>query len=113
MTKQETIKVITLLMFSYPSQDKLKEEETLKGMVAVWSECFKDDDVNVVLKACKKHIISSKWFPSIAEIKALIDKLVTDEYNAKLEILSRGLRIEISSVEHKQIGGKENENETH
>ena len=113
MTKQETIKVITLLIMSYPSQDKLKEEETLKGMVAVWSECFKDDDVNVVLKACKKHIISNKWFPSIAEIKALVDELVTNANNTLLEILSRGIKIEISSVEHKQIGGKENENETH
>ena len=113
MTKQETIKVITLLMFSYPSQDKLKDEETLKGMVSVWTEFFKDDDAKVVLKACQKHIVTSKWFPSIAEIKALVNELVTEAYNQKLEYLSRNRTIKISFTAKKQIGGSGNEIETH
>ena len=55
MTEQETIKVITLIVMSYPSNDKFKDEDNIKGMVAVWKTIFKDDDVRVVEMAVQKH----------------------------------------------------------
>lgn len=69
MTEQETIKVITLIVMSYPSNDKFKDEDNIKGMVAVWKTIFKDDDVRVVEMAVQKHISINKWPPSIAEVR--------------------------------------------
>ena len=69
MTEQETIKVVTIIVMSYPSTDKFKDEATLKGMVAVWKTIFKDDDAKLVEMAVQKHISVSKWPPSIAEVR--------------------------------------------
>ena len=43
MTEQETIKIVTLIVMSYPSSEKFKDETSLKGMVAVWKTIFKDN----------------------------------------------------------------------
>lgn len=69
MTEQETIKVVTIIVMSYPSSEKFKDETTLKGMVAVWKNIFKDDDAHLVEFAVQKHISVNKWPPSIAEIR--------------------------------------------
>lgn len=69
MTEQETIKVVTLIVMSYPSSEKFKDETSLKGMVAVWKTIFKDDNAQLVEMAVQKHISVNKWPPSIAEIR--------------------------------------------
>lgn len=69
MTEQETVQIITLIVMSYPSNEKLKDETTLKGMVSVWKVIFKDDDARLVETAVQKHIVSNKWPPSIAEVR--------------------------------------------
>lgn len=69
MTEKETIQIVTIIVMSYPASDKFKDETTLKGMVAVWKNIFKDDDVRLVEFAVQKHIASNKWPPSIAEIR--------------------------------------------
>lgn len=75
MTEQETIKVVTIIVMSYPSSEKFKDETTLKGMVAVWKNIFKDDDAKLVEFAVQKHISVNKWPPSIAEIREQMVKL--------------------------------------
>lgn len=69
MTEPETIKIVTLIVMSYPSSDKFKDETSLKGMVAVWKTIFKDDNAQLVEMAVQKHISVNKWPPSIAEIR--------------------------------------------
>ena len=69
MTEQETINIVTLIVMSYPSSDKFKDDTSLKGMVAVWKTIFKDDDVRLVEMAVQKHISVNKWPPSIAEVR--------------------------------------------
>lgn len=69
MTEQETIKILTLIVMSYPSSEKFKDETSLKGMVAVWKTIFKDDNAQLVEMAVQKHISVNKWPPSIAEIR--------------------------------------------
>ena len=69
MTEQETIKIVTLIVMSYPSSEKFKDETSLKGMVAVWKTIFKDDNARLVEMAVQKHISVNKWPPSIAEIR--------------------------------------------
>ena len=75
MTESETIKVVTIIVMSYPSSEKFKDETTLKGMVAVWKNIFKDDDAKLVEFAVQKHISVNKWPPSIAEIREQMVKL--------------------------------------
>lgn len=69
MTEKETAKIVTIIVMSYPSNEKFKDETTLKGMVEVWKNIFKDDDAKLVEFAVQKHIASNKWPPSIAEIR--------------------------------------------
>lgn len=69
MTEKETIQVVTLIVMSYPSSEKFKDETSLKGMVAVWKNIFKDDNAQLVEMAVQKHIAVNKWPPSIAEIR--------------------------------------------
>lgn len=57
MTEQETIKVVTLIVLSYPSNEKFKDETSLKGMVAVWKTIFKDDNAQLVEMAVTKAYI--------------------------------------------------------
>lgn len=69
MTETETIKVVTIIAMSYPAYEKFKNESSIKGMVAVWKNIFKDDDAHLVEVAVQKHISVNKWPPSIAEIR--------------------------------------------
>lgn len=69
MTKQETVEVVTLIVMSYPAAEKLKDENTIKAMVGVWSQFFKDDDKQIVSLAVQKHIATRKFPPNIAEIR--------------------------------------------
>lgn len=69
MTEQETIRIVTLIVMSYPSSEKFKDDTSLKGMVAVWKTIFKDDNAQLVEMAVQKHISVNKWPPSIAEVR--------------------------------------------
>ena len=69
MTEQETIRIVTLIVMSYPSSEKFKDETSLKGMVAAWKVFFADDNARLVELAVQKHINVNKWPPSVAEIR--------------------------------------------
>lgn len=69
MTEQETIKVVTLIVMSYPATEKFKDENTIKAMVNVWAKIFKDDNPRLVELAVQKHIATNKWPPNIAEVR--------------------------------------------
>ena len=77
MTKQETVKVVTLIVMAYPAAEKLKDETTVTAMVEVWANIFKDDNPRLVELAVQKHIATNKWPPNIAEIR---DQMVTLEH---------------------------------
>lgn len=69
MTKQEVVKVVTLIVMSYPASERFKDESALQGMTSVWTQMFKDDNPRLVELAIQRHIATSKWPPSIAEIR--------------------------------------------
>lgn len=69
MTKQEVVKIVTLIVMSYPASERFKDEATLQGMTSVWTQMFKDDNPRLVELAVQRHIATSKWPPSIAEIR--------------------------------------------
>lgn len=75
MMNQETIiKAIALLKASYPSALNNISKEDLKTMIKVWYEDFKDVPKQEFLEAINSVRYTSKFFPSIAEIKEKLAK---------------------------------------
>ena len=72
MTRSDAIKLVGLVATAYPNSDKFSDGTAIENSVALWAEFFIDDDVAVVAMALKKHIATSKWPPSIAEIKEIM-----------------------------------------
>ena len=72
MTKKETISLFGILIAAYPNFDKFKDDSQVEGMVNMWASLFADDDSTIVGLAVKKHIMTSKWPPSIAEIREIM-----------------------------------------
>lgn len=72
MRPEETVKLIGLLTVAYPSYDKFKDEVHLRSTVALWDQMFADDDFRLVQLALEKHIATSKWPPSIAELRDIM-----------------------------------------
>jgi len=72
VTKKETIGLFGILIAAYPNFDKFKDDSQVEGMVNMWATLFSDDDSAIVGLAVKKHIMTSKWPPSIAEIRELM-----------------------------------------
>ena len=72
MTKKETINLFGILIAAYPNFDKFKDDNQVEGMVNMWASLFADDDSAIVGLAVKKHIMTSKWPPSIAEIREIM-----------------------------------------
>lgn len=77
MTERETVKVVTMIVMSYPAAEKFKDENTIKATVNIWKAMFKDDNARLVELAVQKHIATNKWPPSIAEIR---EQMVTLEH---------------------------------
>ncbi|MGN0489364.1 MAG: replicative helicase loader/inhibitor [Ruminococcus sp.] len=72
MTKKEVAMLIRLVISSYPAFDKFRDREEVENTVHLWSVMFADDNRDVVTIAVKQHIATSKWPPSIAEIRELM-----------------------------------------
>ena len=72
MTKKETISLFGILIAAYPNFDKFKDDNQVESMVNMWASLFADDDSAIVGLAVKKHIMTSKWPPSIAEIRDIM-----------------------------------------
>ena len=72
MTKLETIELFGVLIAAYPNFDKFKDDGQVEAMVNMWATLFADDDSKIVSLAVKRHIMTSKWPPSIAEIREIM-----------------------------------------
>lgn len=72
MTREETIQLIGIITMAYPNFDKFRDERHIRSMVSVWADMFAEDDGHIVAMAIKQHISTSKWPPSIAEIRELM-----------------------------------------
>lgn len=72
MTKKDTIQLFAILIQAYPNFDKFQSDDQIELMVEAWAQLFADDDSRIVGLAVKKHIMTSKWPPSIAEIREIM-----------------------------------------
>lgn len=74
MNEKETIKILATIAASYPSVERLNET-AIQGMTKVWARMFRDDDAKLVGLAVGEHIATSKFPPSVAEIRERLMKL--------------------------------------
>ena len=52
-----------------------QDEKHIRSMVAIWADMFSEDDAGLVALAVKEHISTSKWPPSIAEIREIMTRI--------------------------------------
>lgn len=69
---KQAAKLVKVCVTSYPNSDKFPTKKAVTNTVNLWANYFADDDWGVVALAVSKHIATSKWPPSIAEIRELI-----------------------------------------
>ena len=72
MTKADAAKLVAIVVTAYPNYDKFKDEAAVTATVNLWATIFQADDGRIVALALNKHIATSKWPPSVAEIRELM-----------------------------------------
>ena len=73
-TKKQTLNIINNLLDAYPHY----KPRSVHGLVDLWYRKFKDTEFDILQEAIDLHIDSSKYFPSIHEVKSHIP---VAEYN--------------------------------
>lgn len=103
MTDEETRKILTILKTTYPQSFKDWNKEQASMFLDLWSEAFKFDDVEIVVKAVK-HIIytdTREFAPNIAQVKNAMFGLYIDtqtDVNDAWSLVLKGAKCDISSA---------------
>jgi len=86
MTREDAAKLVGIIITAYPNADKFNgDKDAITNAVNLWASVFADDDVRLVGIAVQKHIATSKWVPSVAELREIMteitrpDLIPTDE----------------------------------
>ena len=107
MTREEIIKVIGIITTAYPNFDKFRDEKHIRSMVAIWADMFSEDDAGLVALSVKEYISTSKWPPSIAEIREIMVRIKSGEAREVARVIkglmSREARRGLSTVERKML----------
>ncbi len=76
MTREDTTSVLTILKVTYPSFYAKFSRDEMFAIVDLWSEMFRDDDVNIVKYALKELISTHSGFPpDIAKLKSKMNEI--------------------------------------
>ena len=82
MTKKEAVQILAILKAAYPSSYNGMTKEEASGTVSIWAMQFDSMPVDIVLMAIHKLIATSKFPPSIAEVKEKIKTIHWEAYDA-------------------------------
>lgn len=69
MNKKEATQILAMLKAGYPNNYKNITPDEAQGIVSMWCMQFADTSAEVVLIALNKAISTSKFPPSIADVK--------------------------------------------
>lgn len=75
MTREEAIKILTILKAAYPNSYKNMTKEEANGTVNLWAQQFADVPYFVVTLAVNKQISKSTFPPAISEVKSAIKSM--------------------------------------
>lgn len=81
MTKKEALQILAILKAAYPSSYNNMTKEEASGTVAIWAMQFADMPVDIVMMAIHKLISTSKFPPSVAEVKDKIKSIHWEAYD--------------------------------
>lgn len=77
MTREETATMLTLLRVSYPAFYGKMQKNDMEMVLALWSDMFQEEDVNIVKYALKELIATHSGFPpDIAAVKTKIKEII-------------------------------------
>lgn len=82
MNAEETKQILAILKAAYPSSYSGMTKKEAYGVITVWSVQFADLPADVVLMAVQKAISSSKFPPTIAEVKEKVKSIYWEAYDA-------------------------------
>jgi hypothetical protein len=66
------VQLLYICISAYPNFNKYQDQRSLNNAINLWANHFVDDDWTIVGLAVNKHIATSKYPPSIAEIRELM-----------------------------------------
>ena len=72
MTKADAARLVAIVVTAYPNYDKFRDEQAVTATVNLWATMFAADDGRIVALALNKHIATSKWPPSVAELREIM-----------------------------------------
>ena len=81
MTRIEALRVLAVLKAAYPHTYNHLSEEEATGTMNIWAMQFSDMPVDIVLLAVHKLISTSKYPPSVAEVKDKIKSIHWEAYD--------------------------------
>lgn len=103
MTKKEALQILAILKAAYPSSYNGMTKEEATGTVAVWCMQFEDLPAEVVMMAIHKLISTSKFPPSISEVKSKIQSVHWEAYEALSDHSRRPFLSEEAKKQYQQI----------
>lgn len=77
MTRDETLKIMSVLKATYPSFYKDMTRRDAEGVVALWADMFAEDSYNTVAAAVRAFIVDdSKGFPPVVgQVKQRVEEI--------------------------------------
>ena len=81
MNRKEAAQLLAILKAAYPNNYKGMSTEEAQGTISVWTMQFTDVPADIVLMALNKAIATSKYPPSIAEIKDKMKSIYWEAYD--------------------------------
>lgn len=87
MTREETLELMAILKAAYPNSYNGMTKQEAIGVVTVWALHFADVPADIVHMALQKAISASKFPPSINEVKAKLQSVYWEAYDALDDLL--------------------------
>lgn len=81
MTKKEAVQILAILKAAYPASYNNMTKEEASGTVAVWAMQFANMPADIVMMAIHKLISTSKFPPTVAEVKSKIQSIHWEAYD--------------------------------
>lgn len=78
MTKDETLKVLSILKVAYPNFYKGLSKQEANAVVSLWTMQFSNVPYDIVLIAINKLIATNTFPPAIAEIKVKLKSIYAE-----------------------------------
>ena len=86
MTREDTIKILSILKASYPNFYKDMSKKDAETTVNLYTEMFEHNDSNLVATAIKELIQHQSYPPTVADIKNKIDELTQPYEETEAEL---------------------------